>query len=379
MTARYHIRKDGGVGVCTAEEGNCPLGGEHFETPTAARKAAEKELMLELAPPLKALSQAELSELASTTRTPGGFEQVLAHGGTRALSRLVDNEAATPETLRAARGKLTGAAARRLVTSGRLPLADASLEDFKTALDENPERRSPLRKAIADALASDELTDEKFAAYQDSKLAWEQGAMALAAYRNPHNRLTYETLKRVPPVDLSVAVGHPKFNAAEHFEKVDFTPYRASLLMESVHKDQREIILEKMKGHPGEQEFYGHLSADLTEEEWKRVADRAESSNGPAAVALWRSGYPAIRAKAAERMPVARSLQKLDIVFKNNELPFELKVKGSLIERVFDADRVKAMGLDAADMDTHVRYNLADWLQGGSYDSETGVYRGYSS
>ena len=44
--ARYHVKADGSMGVCTAREGNCPFGGEtgtkHFTNESEARSYSEK-------------------------------------------------------------------------------------------------------------------------------------------------------------------------------------------------------------------------------------------------------------------------------------------------------------------------------------------------
>lgn len=40
--AKYHISKNGTVGVCTAEDGRCPLGGIHFKNPELAQEYADK-------------------------------------------------------------------------------------------------------------------------------------------------------------------------------------------------------------------------------------------------------------------------------------------------------------------------------------------------
>lgn len=42
--AKYHIKKDGSPGICTAQEGACPLGGtnEHFNSPEEAQQHADK-------------------------------------------------------------------------------------------------------------------------------------------------------------------------------------------------------------------------------------------------------------------------------------------------------------------------------------------------
>ncbi len=44
--ARYHVKADGSMGVCTAKEGNCPFGGEegtkHFTSASEARSYSEK-------------------------------------------------------------------------------------------------------------------------------------------------------------------------------------------------------------------------------------------------------------------------------------------------------------------------------------------------
>lgn len=42
----YHIRKDGTPGVCHAQKGNCPLGGdsEHYSTASEAEQAAQERL-----------------------------------------------------------------------------------------------------------------------------------------------------------------------------------------------------------------------------------------------------------------------------------------------------------------------------------------------
>ena len=46
--ARYHVRADGSMGVCTAREGNCPYGGEegtkHFTNEAEARKYSEERV-----------------------------------------------------------------------------------------------------------------------------------------------------------------------------------------------------------------------------------------------------------------------------------------------------------------------------------------------
>ena len=44
--ARYHVKADGSMGVCTAREGNCPFGGDagtkHFTSESEARSYSEK-------------------------------------------------------------------------------------------------------------------------------------------------------------------------------------------------------------------------------------------------------------------------------------------------------------------------------------------------
>ena len=44
--ARYHVKADGSMGVCTAREGNCPFGGDagtkHFTNESEARSYSEK-------------------------------------------------------------------------------------------------------------------------------------------------------------------------------------------------------------------------------------------------------------------------------------------------------------------------------------------------
>lgn len=44
--ARYHVKSDGSMGVCTAREGNCPFGGDagtkHFTSESEARSYSEK-------------------------------------------------------------------------------------------------------------------------------------------------------------------------------------------------------------------------------------------------------------------------------------------------------------------------------------------------
>ena len=46
IMARYHVRADGSMGVCTAREGNCPFGGDagtkHFTSESEARSYSEK-------------------------------------------------------------------------------------------------------------------------------------------------------------------------------------------------------------------------------------------------------------------------------------------------------------------------------------------------
>lgn len=45
IMARYHVKADGSMGVCTAREGNCPFGGEegtrHFTSESEARAYSE--------------------------------------------------------------------------------------------------------------------------------------------------------------------------------------------------------------------------------------------------------------------------------------------------------------------------------------------------
>lgn len=43
--AKYHIKKDGMPGVCRAQDGKCPLGGndEHFPTKEEAQNYADKK------------------------------------------------------------------------------------------------------------------------------------------------------------------------------------------------------------------------------------------------------------------------------------------------------------------------------------------------
>lgn len=44
--AKYHIKKDGTHGVCRAQNGNCPFGGEseHFPTKEEAQNYATKDM-----------------------------------------------------------------------------------------------------------------------------------------------------------------------------------------------------------------------------------------------------------------------------------------------------------------------------------------------
>lgn len=46
--ARYHVRADGSMGVCTAKEGHCPFGGEegtkHFTNKTEAQRCSEERI-----------------------------------------------------------------------------------------------------------------------------------------------------------------------------------------------------------------------------------------------------------------------------------------------------------------------------------------------
>lgn len=44
MSNLFHISKDGEARPCSAERGNCPLGGEHFPTIEEARAKAEQQL-----------------------------------------------------------------------------------------------------------------------------------------------------------------------------------------------------------------------------------------------------------------------------------------------------------------------------------------------
>jgi hypothetical protein len=40
----YHIKENGEPGICSAKQGNCPLGGEHFVTFTEARRSFEDSM-----------------------------------------------------------------------------------------------------------------------------------------------------------------------------------------------------------------------------------------------------------------------------------------------------------------------------------------------
>lgn len=40
MTAKFHLSKRGVVAPCLAKEGNCPLGGQHYDTAHDAKQAA---------------------------------------------------------------------------------------------------------------------------------------------------------------------------------------------------------------------------------------------------------------------------------------------------------------------------------------------------
>jgi len=42
--ARYHLKEDGDPGFCTAKEGHCPLGGDHFPSEESARKNYELKM-----------------------------------------------------------------------------------------------------------------------------------------------------------------------------------------------------------------------------------------------------------------------------------------------------------------------------------------------
>ena len=46
--ARYHVKADGSMGVCTAKEGHCPFGGEegtkHFTNKAQAQEYSEKRI-----------------------------------------------------------------------------------------------------------------------------------------------------------------------------------------------------------------------------------------------------------------------------------------------------------------------------------------------
>ena len=46
--ARYHVKADGSMGICTAKEGHCPFGGEegtrHFTNKVEAQKYSEERI-----------------------------------------------------------------------------------------------------------------------------------------------------------------------------------------------------------------------------------------------------------------------------------------------------------------------------------------------
>ena len=48
IMARYHVRADGSMGVCTAREGNCPFGGDagtrHFTNKSEAQAYSEERI-----------------------------------------------------------------------------------------------------------------------------------------------------------------------------------------------------------------------------------------------------------------------------------------------------------------------------------------------
>ena len=76
MSVKYHIGEKGDPSPCRAEEGKCPLGGEHFDSVDDARKAYESSQSENIIPvkkkktTLSAMSESELlSEISSRQYT----------------------------------------------------------------------------------------------------------------------------------------------------------------------------------------------------------------------------------------------------------------------------------------------------------------------
>jgi len=75
--AKFHInQKDGNVGVCRAENGRCPFGGDevHFTSLVAAAEAYEKSMEAELVPSVKKAPKAREPFVPPTLVTPADYE-----------------------------------------------------------------------------------------------------------------------------------------------------------------------------------------------------------------------------------------------------------------------------------------------------------------
>ena len=70
IMARYHVRADGSMGVCTAREGNCPFGGDagtkHFTNESEARSYSEK-IIAEFTEPHDGLRKTRNHKIAANT------------------------------------------------------------------------------------------------------------------------------------------------------------------------------------------------------------------------------------------------------------------------------------------------------------------------
>ena len=61
--ARYHIGRDGQPHVCKAQEGQCPLGGEHYDDLKECERAAEKQFKVKKSPFSKKRGQESIRSL----------------------------------------------------------------------------------------------------------------------------------------------------------------------------------------------------------------------------------------------------------------------------------------------------------------------------
>lgn len=123
---RYHISRKGDPATCNADEGNCPLGGEHFDTPAAAQSFVEGQNEAHLFAPIKSRNIPSLDEDIEANR-----KLFIEQGGSRDFGHEMggqsdDYRLRDPEDYKGLKGK---ALAEKLSDDTNKTWADPELAD----------------------------------------------------------------------------------------------------------------------------------------------------------------------------------------------------------------------------------------------------------